>query len=134
MEELRARAGVLLAVSSLGASLLGQQALQSPGPRELGIIALLAFTISIAADVFILLPKRNLVFMQKAPVLYEELFAHREDMSEVYRRLTYALDRFWRASDAKIQRLRRAFTIAALALVIEILALAGLLGGNILSS
>jgi hypothetical protein len=100
----------------------------------LGIIALLAFTISIAADVFILLPKRNLVFMQKGPVLYEELFVHREDMSEVYRRLTYALDRFWGASDAKIQRLRRAFTIAALALVIEILALAGLLGGNILSS
>jgi len=72
--------------------------------------------------------------VQKGPVLYEELFAHREDMPEVYRRLTYELDRFWRSSDAKVGWLIRAFAIASVALVVEILALAALLASNILSS
>jgi hypothetical protein len=55
-------------------------------------------------------------------------------MSEVYRRLTYDLDRFWESNDTLIQRLRQAFTIAAIALAVEVLDLASLLGGNILSS
>lgn len=134
VEELRARTGVLLAASSLGASLLGQEALQNPTPPGLAVLALLAFVISIAADVFVLLPKQGLVFAQEGPVLYEELFVYREDMPEVYRRLTYELDRLWRLSDAKVGWLIRAFAVAAVALIIEIVALATLLGSNILSS
>lgn len=132
LEELRSRTGVLLAASSLAASFLGQQAFQHPSPRSLAIVALAAFICSIAASVFILLPKKDLIFAEAGAGLYEGLYAVRDDMAEVYRRLAYDLDRFWESNDRKIRWLTRAYTVAASALVIEILALAGLLGDNIL--
>lgn len=131
LEELRTRTGVLLAASSLAASFLGQQAFKTPSPRGLVITALLAFIVSIAASVFILLPKKNLYFAESGAGLYEGLYAFREDMSEVYRRLAYDLDYFWDANDKKIAWLTRAFTVAASALVIEILSLSVLLGDSI---
>ena len=86
LEELRTRTGVLLAASSLAASFLGQQAFQNPSPRGLAITALVAFVGSIAASVFILLPKKNLIFAEAGAGLYEGLYAFRDDMPEVYRR------------------------------------------------
>jgi hypothetical protein len=124
VEELRARTGVLLAASSLAASLLGQQAFRGSNPRILVIVALLAFFVSIVTAVFVLLPKQNLIFAEKGVRLYEGLFAVREDLPEAYRRLAYDLDRFWKSNDAKIQRLVRAFAVGATALIVEILALA----------
>jgi hypothetical protein len=131
LEELRTRTGVLLAASSLAASFLGQQAFQDPSPRGLAITALVAFVVSIATSVFILLPKKNLIFAEAGAGLYEGLYAVREDMPEVYRRLAYDLDRFWESNDKKINWLTRAYTVATSALVIEILSLAALLGDNI---
>lgn len=131
LEELRTRTGVLLAASSLAASFLGQQAFQDPSPRGLAIMALAAFVVSIATSVFILLPKKNLIFAEAGAGLYEGLYAVREDMPEVYRRLAYDLDRFWELNDQRINWLTRAYTVAAGALVIEILSLAALLGDNI---
>ncbi len=131
LEELRSRTGVLLAASSLAASFLGQQAFRHPSPRALVIVALAAFVISIGASVFILLPKKNLIFSERGAGLYEGLYAVREDLPEVYRRLAYDLDRFWESNDRRIQWLTRAFTLAAASLVIEILALAALLSDNI---
>jgi hypothetical protein len=131
LEELRTRTGVLLAASSLAASFLGQQAFKNPSPQGLAIAALAAFVISIAACVFILLPKKNLIFAETGAGLYEGLYAVREDMPEVYRRLAYDLDRFWESNDEKIRWITRAYTVAAGALVIEILSLAALLGDNI---
>jgi len=132
LEELRARTGVLLAASSLAASFLGPQAFSHPEPRGLVATALLAFVASIGAGVFILVPKKDLIFAQAGVGLYEGLFALRDDMPEVYRRLAYDLGRFWESNDEKIQRLVRAFTLSAGALVVEVLALAGLLGDTIL--
>jgi len=132
LEELRARTGVLLAASSLAASFLGQQAFSHPDPQGLVVIALLAFVASIGAGVFILVPKKDLIFAQAGVGLYEGLFALRDDMPEVYRRLAYDLGRFWDSNDKKIRRLVRAFTLSAVGLVIETLALAGLLGDTIL--
>ena len=131
LEELRSRAGVLLAASSLAASFLGQQAFRHPSPRVLVIVALAAFVISIGASVFILLPKKNLIFSERGAGLYEGLYAVRDDLPEVYRRLAYDLDRFWESNDRRIRWLSRAFTLAAAGLVVEILALAALLGDNI---
>lgn len=99
LEELRSRTGVLLAASSLAASFLGQQAFQNPSPRGLALASLGAFVISIAASVYILLPKKDLIFAESGSGLYEGLFSIREDMAEVYRRLAYDLDRFWESND-----------------------------------
>jgi hypothetical protein len=131
LEELRTRTGVLLVASSLAASFLGQQAFQNPSPRGLAIVALSAFVLSIAASVFILLPKKDLIFAEAGAGLYEGLYPFRDDMPEVYRRLAYDLDLFWDSNDKKIKWLTRAYTMAASALVIEILSLAALLGDNI---
>ncbi|HEY2053201.1 MAG TPA: hypothetical protein VGH14_04620 [Solirubrobacterales bacterium] len=128
LEELRTRTGVLLAASSLAASFLGQQAFQDPHPHGPAIVALVAFVISIAASVFILLPKSKLIFSLRGAGLYEGLYGIREDSAEVYRRLAYDLDRFWESNDRKIRWLIKAFTVGATALVVEILALAALLG------
>jgi hypothetical protein len=57
-------------------------------------VALVAFFVSISMDVFILLPKRGLVFAQKGLGLYQRFFAVRADIPEVYWGLTYQLDRF----------------------------------------
>lgn len=95
------------------------------------IVALAAFVISIGASVFILLPKKNLIFSERGAGLYEGLYAVRDDLPEVYRRLAYDLDRFWESNDRRIHWLTRAFTLAAAGLVIQVLALAALLGDNI---
>jgi hypothetical protein len=59
------------------------------------------------------------------------LYAFRDDMPEVYRRLVYDLDLFWDSNDSKIKWLTRAYTVAATALVVEILSLVALLGDNV---
>lgn len=132
LEELRSRTGVLLAASSLAASFLGQQAFREPHPKVLVVTALGAFVLSIAASVFILVPKQNLIFSQRGAGLYEGLYEERKDMAEVFRRLAYDLDRFWDGNDVTIAKLTRSYKFAATALVVEILSLAGLLGDTIL--
>jgi len=131
LEELRARTGVLLAATSLAASFLGQQAFQDPDSSALAVIALGAFVTSIGAGVFILIPNDSLHFSEAGSGLYQNLYAVRSDMTEVYRRLGYELDRAWKSNNATIVRLIRAYKIAAGALVIETISLATLLAGTI---
>jgi hypothetical protein len=131
LEELRARTGVLLAASSLAASFLGQQAFQDPDPGWLAVFALGAFVVSIIGSVYILLPKKELIFSESGTGLYEGLYEVRDDIAEVYRRLAYDLERFWESNDPKMRVLTRMYGLAALALVAEILCLAALLSGNI---
>lgn len=133
VEELRARTGILFAASSLAASVLGQQAFRGPSHPGLVIVALLAFVVSMTSSVFVLLPKKDLIFAEAGGRLYESLYAIRSDMAEVYRRLAYALDRFWELNDEKIGGLTLAYTVAASALVVETLSLVALLSGSIFS-
>lgn len=132
LEEMRSRAGILLAASSVAASFLGQRAYLSPSVSSLVFTALAAFVISIGASVFVLLPKKNLVFAPAGADVYASFYAAREDLAEVYRRLAYDLDRFWDSNDLEISRAAKASTIAAGALVIETLSLAALLGDTFL--
>jgi hypothetical protein len=104
-EELRARTGVLLAAASLAASFLGQQAFQQSRARTLAIIALAAFLVAIVASIFILMPKEDLVFSLTGAGLYEGLYAARDDIGDVYRRLAYALDRFSDSNSRAITKL-----------------------------
>lgn len=60
LAEIRAR-GMILAASSLGASFLGRPALDAE-PIELVLLALLAFGVSVGSGLYVLLPKRELVF------------------------------------------------------------------------
>jgi hypothetical protein len=132
LEAMRSRAGVLLAASSVAASFLGQQAYLDPRTTSLVFIALAAFVVSIGASVFVLLPKKNLTFAPAGIEIYAGLYAARDDLAEIYRRLAYNLDHLWDSNDKEIGQISRAFTMASGALVVEILALVALLGDSLL--
>jgi hypothetical protein len=131
LEELRARTGVLIAVSSLAASFLGPQAFLHPSPKGLAVTALAAFVATLGASLFILAPKRRLVFTAAGAEIYEGFYAIREDMAEVYHRLALDLDRYWESNEGEMVWLGRAFALAAAALVVETLSMALLLGNSL---
>ena len=131
LDELRGRTGVLLAASALAASFLGRDAFQDPGTVP-AIVALAAFVASIAASVFILVPKEGqFVFSASGPALYEGLYEFRGDLPEVYRRLAYQLLAYFESNDRLLRPMTRVFRCAAAALVVQILALVVLVSDTI---
>jgi hypothetical protein len=131
LEELRARTGLLLAASSLAISFVGRPAFQEAATVVV-VLGLVAFAISIAASVYVLLPKpAKFVFSLEGSAVFEELYEFRDEMPEVYRRLTYDLDRFWDENDEVMTRLFRWFGIAAAALAAEIVVLLTSLSGTL---
>ena len=89
LEELRVRMTILLTASSIAVSLLGRTALDRPHPVALVVVALCAFTASIAASVTVLLPRPEFVFAIDGPAVFEALHEHRDDPAEIHRRLAY---------------------------------------------
>lgn len=131
LEEMRARTGVLLAASSFAASFLGPQAFLHPNSKELALAALAAFVLTLGASLFILVPKRSLVFAAAGAEIYEGFYAIRNDMTEVYRRLAHDLDTYWELNEGEMVWLGRAFALAAGALVVQTLSMTLLLGGSL---
>lgn len=124
IEELRSRTGLLLAAASLAASFLGREAFAGHPKRGRAILALVAFLLAVGASVYVLLPKTGkFIFAMVGAGLYEGLYELRDDLGEVYRRLAYDLDRFWDDNDVELQKLFRAFRLAALGLSAEIVLL-----------
>lgn len=124
IDELRSRTGLLLAAASLAASFLGREAFAGHPKRGLAILALVAFLLAVGASVYVLLPKSGkFIFAMVGAGLYEGLYELRDDLGEVYRRLAYDLDRFWDDNDVELQKLFRAFRLAALGLSAEIVIL-----------
>jgi hypothetical protein len=127
LDELRARTGILLAASSLAASFVGPAA-TSGGPIWALILIGLAFAASTGLCVYILVPRRNgFYFSMAGSKIFEELYAFRDDVGDVQRRLAYQLDRFWDQNDAAMQTLFLAFRIASVCLALEILGVLALL-------
>ena len=132
LEELRSRTGLLLAAASLAASFLGREAFDRDPKRGLALLAVVTFLLAVGASVYILLPKRDkFVFALVGAGLYEGLYAVRQDLGEVYRRLAYDLDRFWDDNDAELQKLFTSFRVAAAALSAEILVLIAMVSDNL---
>ncbi|HET8606611.1 MAG TPA: hypothetical protein VFL66_06220 [Gaiellaceae bacterium] len=123
LDEIRARTGVLVGVSSLAVSFLGRPAIESGRPVAVVALALMAFTASVGAGLYVLLPKHELVFALSGVALYEGLYDCRADLEEALRRLTYDLQRFWQSNDANLRRLVASFRLAGLALAAEVVLL-----------
>jgi hypothetical protein len=88
--------------------------------------------VAVGASVYILLPKSGtFIFALVGSGLYEGLFEVRDDLREVYRRLAYDLDRFWELNDRELQKLFRAFRVAAVALTAEIVVLMAMVGDTL---
>jgi hypothetical protein len=132
VDELRSRTGLLLAVASLAASFLGREAFAGDPKDGLAVFALASFLVAVAASVYVLLPKAGkFVFAMVGAGLYEGLYEVKDDSAEVYRRLAYQLDRFWKDNDVELQKLFRAFRLAALALSAEIVVLIVMVSDNL---
>ena len=96
------------------------------------VIALAAFLVAVAACVYVLLPKTGkFVFALVGAGLYEGLYSVKDNLAEVYRRLAYDLDRFWDENDVELQKLFRAFRVAALALSTETVVLIAMVSDNL---
>jgi hypothetical protein len=125
LTELRARTGLLLAASSLAASFLGAPTLDDAEPVIL-VLGLLAFASSIGGCLYVLLPRPYaFTFSLIGSAVFEELYDRRDNPDEVYRRLVYQLDRYWKENDVAIQPLFRSFVFATVALVAEVVLLLG---------
>lgn len=131
VDELRARTGLLLAATSIATSLSGRATLTSIPRIELVVIGA-TFVASICACLYILVPKKDRFFFSiSGPRVYEGLYEFRQDMPEIWRRLSYDLDRFWKDNDRVMQPLFRAYWIAAGALVVELVVILAAFGGNL---
>jgi hypothetical protein len=123
LEEVRSRAAVFLGLSSLTTTFLGRAAFDQATPGKLLVVGLLAFALSMAATVYVLLPKRTLVFSVNAVVLYETFAWPPKGSDIVYRSLLYELDRLRRLNDMALSRMFAAFRVASFLLVVEVAAL-----------
>jgi hypothetical protein len=130
VNELRSRTGIVIAASALAASFLGRPAVDE-GSAPLFVASLAAFALSVGASLYVLLPRQNLFFTLRGSGIYEALYEWRDDVAEVHRRLTYELDRLWAANDARLQRVFRAFRIAAWALAAEVVLLLASVGATL---
>jgi hypothetical protein len=132
LEDLRARTGIQLAASSIAASFLGDAAFGDPGSIALAVVALAAFVVSTSASVYVLLPKRDLTFSMSGPALYEGFYERGIGAVDAQRRLAYGLHRFWERNNHKVTTLLRVYWVAAIALMLEILALVALVSDRII--
>jgi hypothetical protein len=128
---LRARTRTLLAAASIVASFLGATAIDRAGLGVLGVGALTAFVASIAASIYVLLPKRSLVLALSGPVLIEESVAAELDFAESYRYLAYWTEEFRSANVPTVNRLFTWYQVAVFALLAEVSLWAAQLGGTI---
>lgn len=132
LDELRARTGVLLAAATVAASLLGEAALSGDPSPVPAIVAGVAFLAAVLGSIYVLLPKKSLVFSLEGVTIYERLHEYRDDIAEVYRWLTYELRQFWQANDERMRRILLAYRVAASGLALEMMALGALVSGNLL--
>jgi hypothetical protein len=130
LNEIRARTGALLAAASLAASFLGRPAFDA-GNRWLLVAALVAFAVAAGAALYVLMPKRDLVFTSSGSAVFEALYAFKDDMPEVHRRLAYDFDRFWDENDRVLAPLFLWFRRAGVALALEIVLLLAAVSGRL---
>jgi hypothetical protein len=111
LNELRGRAGTLLAASSIVASFIGGQALQRVGLDGWTVAALFTLAMSLVACIVVLWPRDGLIFALSGPEVYEVLYA--ESMAETHRRLAYWVQWFRDDNQITIRLLSDAYRLGA---------------------
>lgn len=127
LAELRSRTNTLLAAAAVSVSVLGAPAIDRGGVSVWVIAALIAFALTVALCLFVLVPT-SLIFAVDGPQVYEALYEHVDDGDEVHRQLAYWLQSFHAANAAEIELRRPRFRDAALAVGAQIVLLSVALG------
>jgi hypothetical protein len=114
--DLRSRAGTLIAGAALSNSVFAALVIDpNTGLGEWEIAALALLTLVLVCGLLILLPHR-LVFVLDVDELYVNLWADRDDMPLVYRRLADVLWRSRRRNFKRVQVLHGVFAVGILLL------------------
>ena len=120
MNEIRSRAGTLLAASSIVASFLGGQALANHSVHLLGVLVLVAFGVSILSCLWVLLPKDGLIFALSGSVLYETESEDHVGIAETHRRLAYWLEEYRTDNYATIEKLFWGYRLATFCVLAQV--------------
>lgn len=84
------------------------------------VLALLAFVLSVAMCIYVLLPKNGLVFAFSGPSTYEALREVNEDEQEISRRLALWVEANREANQPTVDHLTKVFEIAGLVMLVKI--------------
>ncbi len=110
----------MLAASALVASFLGGRGIDSGGDQRLTAAALVAFGVSVAASVYVLLPKQALIFAVRGSVLFEREFSDPGGLPETHRRLAYWLESYADGNQPTINRMFWGYRVATGAVLLQI--------------
>jgi hypothetical protein len=119
LDELRARTGILIGVSSLAASFLGARAADA-GSGLLTFVALGSFVASILLMALILMPVDALIFSLRGTALLE---AERDDprgLTETYRRLAYWVEMYLDDNEPLLNARFRRYRWATALVVVQV--------------
>jgi hypothetical protein len=123
LEDLRARAGTLIAAAAVATSFFGADAFGgSQQPGGFGWLAVALFVASSLASLAILVPWRNWMFATYPSVLIESWFEieNAPSITEIYRQRALFLESDYEANRKRLTKLTTAMYIAVGALILEI--------------
>jgi hypothetical protein len=117
--ELRQRAGTLLGVAALTASLLGATALGRDGLGIPVVLAGIALAVTVLSGLYVLYPHK-LEFASDARRLYDDLAPDRDDPDRLHLQLAFGARDTRVRNGRRVDRLTRFLAVATGALVIQI--------------
>lgn len=122
VRDLRARTGALLTATSVVVSFLGARALTTSKLRGLAFVGLGAFVLSLGFCLYVLLPTKRIKSLAEGGALLDLQLAKHAAATHVHRRLAETCDRISATNESQVESLGRAFTLASVAIVVEVLA------------
>ena len=124
VDELRARAGVVLAAASIGTSLFGGATFADGVQTAAQWAAIVLFVMSTGLAVFVLLPRATWRFHTDVTSLLRDYVESERaaSMAEMHRSLAYFLDRAFEDNRSRLNRLYLLLTLSVIALIGEVVA------------
>jgi hypothetical protein len=120
VRDLRARTGALLTATSVVVSFLGARALTTSHLRSLAFLGLGVFVLSLVLSLYVLLPTKKIKSLAAGGDLFSSTRRRRDPAMDAYLRLAATCDRISVTNESHIEMLGRAFTLASVAIVIEV--------------
>ncbi len=121
VRDLRARTGALLTATSVAVSFLGARALTTGRLRGFAFIGLGAFVLSLVFSLYVLLPTRKIKSLAGGGALFDLQLTERTLAKDAYRRLAKTCDMIEATNESQVELLGRAFTLASVCVVVEVL-------------
>jgi hypothetical protein len=119
LDELRSRAGTLIAAASVAASLLASRAAAGK-PDAIGVAALVAYLVCVGCALLVLLPHRLVLEFRGSSMLSAAGAVERSSVEEVLRAAVAWIERFHDRNREEVDRVTLQYTIACAALGVEI--------------